>query len=182
MELEYTPEQRRFREELRIYFARMMTDALRAELSVQLEGGGPEFLKAMRQMGRDGLLGLSWPKQYGGQERTAVEQFIFADEVQAAGFPLPFLTLNTIGPMLRKYGTEEQKQHFLPKILAGEMFFSVGYSEASAGTDLASLRTSAVRDGDEWVINGQKMWTSLAHCADCRMPEEDSYLSDRVRL
>jgi alkylation response protein AidB-like acyl-CoA dehydrogenase len=143
-----------------------MTDALRAELSVQLEGGGPEFLKAMRRMGRDGLLGVSWPKQYGGQERAAVDQFIFADEVQAAGFPLPFLTLNTIGPTLRKYGTEEQKQHFLPKILAGELFFSVGYSEASAGTDLASLRTSAVRDGDEWVINGQKMWTSLAHYAD----------------
>ena len=166
MELAYTPEQRRFRDELRAYFARMMTDELRAELAVQLEGGGPEFLKAMRQMGKDGLLGLSWPKQYGGQERPAVDQFIFADEVQAAGFPLPFLTLNTIGPTLRKYGTEEQKQHFLPKILAGEMFFSVGYSEPSAGTDLASLKTTAVRDGDEWVINGQKMWTSLAHYAD----------------
>lgn len=166
MELQYTPAQHQFRDELRAYLSRMMTDALQAELAVQLEGGGPEFLKAMRQMGKDGLLGISWPKQYGGQERSAIDQFLFADEVQAAGFPLPFLTLNTVGPMLRKYGSEEQRQHYLPKILAGELFFSIGYSEASAGTDLASLRTTAVRDGDEWVINGQKMWTSLAHYAD----------------
>jgi len=120
----------------------------------------------MKQMGKDGLLGLSWPKQYGGQERTAVEQFIFADEVQAAGFPLPFLTLSTVGPTLREHGTREQSRYFCPRILAGEIFFAIGYSEPSAGTDLASLRTTAVRDGDEWVINGQKMWTSLAGYAD----------------
>jgi len=86
--------------------------------------------------------------------------------VQAAGFPLPFLTLNTVGPTLREYGTPEQSQAFCPRILAGEIFFAIGYSEPGAGTDLASLRTSAARDGDEWVINGQKMWTSLAEYAD----------------
>jgi alkylation response protein AidB-like acyl-CoA dehydrogenase len=166
MELDYTPQQRRFRDELRAYFTDMMTDALKAELSVQLEGGGPLFRQAMKQMGKDGLLGVSWPRQYGGQERSPVEQFIFADEVQAAGFPLPFLTLNTVGPMLREHGSEAQKAQFCPKILAGELFFSIGYSEPSAGTDLASLRTAAVRDGDDWVINGQKMWTSLAQYAD----------------
>ena len=166
MQIAYTQEQKSFREELRAYFSAMMDDALSAELKGAWEGGGPEFRKAMQQMGRDGLLGVSWPKEYGGQERSPVEQFIFADEIQAAGFPFPFLTLNTVGPMLQQHGTEEQRQRYCPKILAGELFFAIGYSEPSAGTDLASLKTTAVRDGDEWVINGQKMWTSLAEYAD----------------
>jgi alkylation response protein AidB-like acyl-CoA dehydrogenase len=166
MELDLTAEQRRFRDELREYLAKLMTPALVAELGSTLEGGGPEFRRAMKRMGRDGLLGVSWPKQYGGQERSAIEQFLFADEVQAAGFPLPFLTLNTVGPTLREYGTPEQSRHFCSRILAGEVFFAIGYSEPGAGTDLASLTTSAVRDGDDWVINGQKMWTSLAQYAD----------------
>jgi alkylation response protein AidB-like acyl-CoA dehydrogenase len=168
MELDFTTEQRKFRDELRDYFAAMMTDELTDELtgSGAGEGGGPEFRKAMMQMGKDGLLGLSWPKEYGGQERTPIESFIFADEVQSVGFPLPFLTLSTVGPTLREFGNEEQKKFFCPRILAGEIFFAIGYSEPSAGTDLASLKTVAVRDGDEWVINGQKMWTSLAQYAD----------------
>ncbi len=166
MELEYTPEQRKFRDHLRAYLADLMTADLCREVDGGFEGGGPEFRKAMKRLGRDGLLGVSWPKEYGGQERSAIEQFIFADEIQAVGFPLPFLTLNTIGPILRKYGNEAQRRFFLPRILAGEIFFSVGYSEPDAGTDLASLKTSAVRDGDQWVINGQKMWTSLAEYAD----------------
>jgi alkylation response protein AidB-like acyl-CoA dehydrogenase len=169
MELDLTAEQRGVRDELRGYFAEMMDEALTrelADLSAAGEGGGPEFRRAMKQMGADGLLGLAWPKEYGGQERSAVEQFLFADEVQAVGFPLPFLTLNTVGPTLREYGTEEQKRFFCPRILAGEIFFAIGYSEPGAGTDLASLQTTAVRDGDEWVINGQKMWTSLAGYAD----------------
>jgi acyl-CoA dehydrogenase len=166
MQLDLTAEQRRFRDDLRGYLARLMTDALTGELASGHEGGGPEFRRAMQQMGRDGLLGISWPREYGGQERSAVEQFLFADEVQAAGFPLPFLTLNTVGPTLREYGTPEQSRYFCPRILAGEIFFAIGYSEPGAGTDLASLQTSAVRDGDEWVIHGQKMWTSLAEYAD----------------
>ncbi|MDJ0789684.1 MAG: acyl-CoA dehydrogenase family protein [Myxococcota bacterium] len=166
MELDLTPEQRLFRDELRRYLDEMMTPALEAELATGYEGGGPEFRKAMKQMGRDGYLGISWPKRFGGQERSAVEQFLFADEVQATGFPLPFLTLNTVGPTLREYGTEEQSTHFCSRILAGELFFAIGYSEPGAGTDLASLTTRAVRDGDEWVIHGQKMWTSLAGYAD----------------
>ena len=166
MEIDLTGEQRRFRDQLREYLGAMMTDALVAELAEALEGGGPEFRTAMKQMGRDGLLGVSWPKEYGGQERSTVEQFIFADEVQAVGFPLPFLTLNTVGPVLREHGSAAQRNHFCPRILAGEIFFAIGYSEPGAGTDLASLRTSAVRDGDEWVIDGQKMWTSLAEYAD----------------
>jgi acyl-CoA dehydrogenase len=168
MEIQLTDAQRAFRDELRAYFAKMMTDELQRELAQPQyqEGGGPEFRKAMRQMGRDGLLGLSWPKEYGGQERTPVEQFIFADEIQATGFPLPFLTVNTVGPVLFQQGSEEQRRDICAKILAGELFISIGYSEPGAGTDLASLKTTARRDGDEWVINGQKMWTSLAQYAD----------------
>jgi acyl-CoA dehydrogenase len=168
MEIRLSDEQRAFRDHLRDYFAKMMTDDLKRELARPefQEGGGPEFRKAMKQMGRDGLLGLSWPKEYGGQERTPVEQFIFADEIQATGFPLPFLTLNTVGPVLFQHGSEEQRRDICAKILAGELFISIGYSEPGAGTDLASLKTSARRDGDEWVINGQKMWTSLAQYAD----------------
>ncbi len=166
MELDFTPEQRKFRDELRVYFKDMMSDALVSELRSDGEGGGPLFRAAMRQMGSDGLLGVGWPTEFGGQGRTPMDQFIFADEVQAAGFPLPFLTLNTVGPTIMRYGTEEQKADILPRVLAGEIFFAIGYSEPGAGTDLASLKTAARREGDEWVINGQKMWTSLAGYSD----------------
>ncbi|MFP6638606.1 MAG: acyl-CoA dehydrogenase family protein [Myxococcota bacterium] len=166
MELDFSPEQKKLRDELRGYFEKMMSPELVGELRGDGEGGGPLFREAMKQMGRDGLLGVGWPTEYGGQGRTPMEQFIFADEVQSAGFPLPFLTLGTVGPTIMHYGTDEQKAEILPKILAGEIFFAIGYSEPEAGTDLASLRTSGVREGDEWVINGQKMWTSLAGYAD----------------
>ena len=166
MELDFTSDQKKFRDELRVYFAEMMNDELVTELRTDGEGGGPCFRAAMKQMGADGLLGVGWPEEYGGQGRTPMEQFIFADEVQTAGFPLPFLTLNTVGPTIMQYGTDEQKADLLPKVVAGEIFFAIGYSEPGAGTDLASLQTSAQRNGDEWVINGQKMWTSLAGYSD----------------
>jgi len=165
MYIDYTPEQRALQDELRAYFARMMTPELQAEIT-GAEGGGPLFRKAMRQMGKDGWLGIGWPKEYGGQGRSPIEQFIFSDEVQRAGFPLPFLTLNTVGPTIMENGTEEQKRQFLPRILAGELNFSIGYTEPGAGTDLAALRTRAVRDGDHYVINGSKVFTSLAEYAD----------------
>ena len=165
MYIDDTPEQRALQDELRVYFARMMTPELQAEIT-GAEGGGPLFRKAMRQMGTDGWLGIGWPKEYGGQGRSPIEQFIFSDEVQRAGFPLPFLTLNTVGPTIMENGTEEQKRQFLPRILAGELNFSIGYTEPGAGTDLAALRTRAVRDGDHYVINGSKVFTSLADYAD----------------
>ncbi|HYV57221.1 MAG TPA: acyl-CoA dehydrogenase family protein [Candidatus Nitrosopolaris sp.] len=165
MYLDYTPAQRELREELRAYFTRLMTPDLQAELSWK-EGGGPLYREALRQMGRDGWLGIGWPQEYGGQGRSPLEQFIFSDEVQRAGFPLPFLTLNTVGPTIMEYGTPEQKHFFLPRILAGECHFSIGYSEPGAGTDLASLRTRAVRDGDDYVVTGNKVFTSLAEYAD----------------
>ena len=142
-----------------------MTPEVEAECAAG-ETGGPACLEAVRQMGRDGWLGIGWPTEYGGQGRTDVEQFIFINESWRAGAPIPFLTINTVGRTIMEFGSEEQKQFFLPKILAGELHFSIGYTEPNAGTDLASLTTQAVKDGDEWVINGQKIYTSLASYAD----------------
>lgn len=117
-------------------------------------------------MGEDGWLGVGWPKEYGGRGFGPVEQFIWFDESMRSGAPVPMLTINTVGPTIRSFGTDEQKDFFLPKILKGEIHFCIGYSEAGAGTDLAALTTKAERDGDEYIINGQKMWTSLATDAD----------------
>ncbi len=165
MYLTYTDEQRTLRDELRAYFSALMTPERREALSVgELEG--PAYKELVRQLGRDGMLGISWPKEYGGQGRNLLDQYIFFDESQRAQVPIPFLTLNTVGPTIMHLGSEEQKAFFLPKILSGDLHFSIGYSEPGAGTDLASLRTTAVRDGDHYVINGQKMWTSLIHHAD----------------
>ncbi len=166
MYIDLTPEQKDLRGQLRAYFDLLMTPELREELAAGGEGGGPEYSKALRKMGSDGWLGIGWPEEFGGQDRSPIEQFIFADEVQRAGYPLPFLTLGTVGPTLMKFGTEELKADFLPRILRGEVQFAIGYSEPNAGTDLASLQTRAVREGDEYVINGQKVFTSLAEFAD----------------
>jgi alkylation response protein AidB-like acyl-CoA dehydrogenase len=161
----YTAEQEALRHELREYFADLMTPEVQAEVASG-ESGGPACLEAVRKMGRDGWLGLGWPEEYGGQARGELEQFIFTNESWRAGVPLPFLTINTVGKTIMEFGSDEQKAEFLPKILAGECHFSIGYTEPGAGTDLASLRTTAVKDGDEWVINGQKIYTSLASYAD----------------
>ncbi len=165
MHLQETPEQQALRQELRGYFRSLVTDEVRAAL-VGAHETSPVRRELFRRMGRDRMLGLGWPVEYGGQGRPPTDQFIFFDEAQRAGCPMPFVTLNTVGPTLIEYGSEEQKAEFLPKILAGECIFAIGYSEAEAGTDLASLATRAVRDGDEYVISGQKMWTSGANEAD----------------
>lgn len=170
MQIAYTPAQEALRIELRAYFAELMTPEVLEEVAAG-ETGGPACLEAVRTMGRDGWLGLGWPEEFGGQGRGDVEQFIFGDEAWRAQAPIPFLTINTVGRTIMDFGTEAQKAYFLPQILRGELHFSIGYTEPSAGTDLAALRTSAVRDGSadgdgEWVINGQKIYTSLASYAD----------------
>ena len=165
MYLDYTAEQHALRTRLRDYFAALMTPELQEE-SETSEGGGPHYRAALRKMGADGWLGIGWPKEYGGQGRSVIEQFIFSDEVQRVGFPLPFLTINSVGPTIMRYGSDAQKAEFLPRILRGEVLFAIGYSEPSAGTDLAALRTRAVRDGDSYVINGSKVFTSLADFSD----------------
>jgi alkylation response protein AidB-like acyl-CoA dehydrogenase len=168
MRIEFTPEQQALQDELRAYFAGLMTPERRAELgNVGDEvGEGPVHKEVIRQMGRDGWLGIGWPKEYGGQGRGPVEQLIFLEEAARAGAPIPLVTLNTVGPTLAEYGTEEQKERFLPLILTGEVTIAIGYTEPGAGTDLASLRTKAVRDGDEYVVNGQKVFTSDGDIAD----------------
>ncbi len=167
MHLAYTPEQEALRTELRGYFADLMTPERRAALTSGGDyGDGVAYKEIVRQLGSDGWLVLGWPAEHGGQARSMLDQLIFTDEAAAAGVPVPFLTLHTVGPTIMKFGTPEQKAFFLPRIAAGEIHFSIGYSEPEAGTDLASLRTRAVRDGDEYVINGQKMWTSLIAYAD----------------
>src|ERR1700729_3306451 len=168
MHISFTPEQEQLRQELREYFARLMTPGLREALaSTSGEyGDGDAYKRVVRQLGADGWLAIGWPTEYGGQNRSVLEQLIFTDEAAIAGVPVPFLTINTVGPTIMRFGTPEQKDRFLPKIAAGQLHFSIGYSEPGAGTDLASLRTRAVRDGDSYVINGQKMWTSLIQYAD----------------
>ena len=168
MHLTYTPEQERLRRELQAYFSGLMTPDLRAALQGGDYGDGDAYRAVVRQLGRDGWLALSWPAEYGGRDAPMIDQLIFMDEAAAAGVPVPFLTINTVGPTIMRYGTGEQKAFYLPRIAAGEIHFAIGYSEPEAGTDLASLRTRAVREpgGGDYVINGQKMWTSLIQYAD----------------
>jgi 3-oxocholest-4-en-26-oyl-CoA dehydrogenase alpha subunit len=165
MYIGYTEEQEALRKELRAYYEKLLTPEIREALS-RGHGTGEAMRAVVRQMGADGWLGIGWPTEYGGQGRTEIEQFIFFDESMRAGAPVPMLTTNTVGPQIMKNGSEEQKRFFLPRILEGEIHFCIGYSEAGAGTDLAALTTRADRDGDDYVVNGQKLWTSLAGDAD----------------
>ena len=168
MRIAYTAEQERLRRELRGYFGELMTPAVRSALSGGDGdyGDGETYRSVVRQLGRDGWLALGWPEEFGGRGGTMLDQLIFTDEAAAARVPVPFLSINTVGPTIMRFGSASQKSFFLPRIAAGEIHFSIGYSEPEAGTDLASLRTTAVRDGDEYVIDGQKMWTSLIQHAD----------------
>jgi alkylation response protein AidB-like acyl-CoA dehydrogenase len=165
MDLEYTPEQEKLRAEMRATLEEVMTPERVAAISDHLEGG-PAVRECVRALAAANLLGVGWPKEYGGQGFSAIEQFIFSEEARRVSAPIPLVTLNTVGPTLMHFGTDEQKRKFLPAILDGTVEFAIGYSEPGAGSDLASVRTTAVRDGDDYVINGQKMFTSGAAYAD----------------
>ena len=164
MRIDYYDEQKALRRELQEYFEVLMPPDLRAKVGPM--EGGPLVRQIVKKMGSDGWLGVGWPVEYGGQGRTWIEQFIWFDEARRIQAPIPFVTLNTVGPALMHAGNEEQKKRFLPGILAGEIFFAIGYTEPDAGTDLASLKTTAVRDGDHYVVNGTKIFTSGADDAD----------------
>ena len=168
MHVAYTPAQEALRAELRSYFAALLTPERREGLTSGAGeyGDGKVYRDVVQQMGADGWLTLGWPREHGGQARPLIDQLIFTEEAAVAGAPVPFLTINTIGPTIMRFGSPEQQAFFLPRIAAGELHFSIGYSEPEAGTDLAALRTRAVRDGGDYVINGQKMWTSLIQHAD----------------
>jgi alkylation response protein AidB-like acyl-CoA dehydrogenase len=168
MKIEFTPDQLALQQEVRTYMQGIMTPALCEELKDReyAEGGGPEFKKQYARMGADGWISLSWPKALGGREATAMDQYIFTEEVLASGFPYPFLTTDAVGPVLSEYANDEVREEAVRGILEGRSVVAIGYSESGAGTDLASLTTKAEKDGDDWVINGQKMWTSLANFSD----------------
>ncbi|MGD9621832.1 MAG: acyl-CoA dehydrogenase FadE29 [Mycolicibacterium sp.] len=168
MYIELTPEQRRLQAELRQYFSTLITADEAA--AMESDRHNEAYRAVIKRMGSDGKLGVGWPKEYGGLGFGPIEQQIFVNEANRADVPLPLVTLQTVGPTLQVYGTEEQKNRFLPGILSGDIHFAIGYSEPDAGTDLASLRTTAVRCRDEsgeyFQVNGQKMWTTGAHDAD----------------
>ncbi len=174
-----TPEQAAFREEVRSMIAERSPDYYRrlsergrdADWSADRRSGDPEREGAANAwsdaLSEHGWFAPQWPKEYGGAGMTPMEQFIFTQERAAAGAPnVGGNGLALLGPTLIVHGSDGQKSKYLPGILSGEVLWAQGYSEPGAGSDLASLQTGAVRDGDEWVINGQKIWTSNAHLAD----------------
>jgi alkylation response protein AidB-like acyl-CoA dehydrogenase len=161
---ELTPEQRAFKDEVRTYFAGLVSPEDRMQM--MRDRHGEAYHRTIRQMGEDGWMGVGWPVEYGGKGLGGIEQQIFANEAARADIHLPSVTLQTVGPTLQTFGTQKQKDLFLKRILEGDVHFAIGYSEPDAGTDLASLRTSARREGDEYVVNGQKMWTTGGHVAD----------------
>ncbi|RJX71457.1 acyl-CoA dehydrogenase [Vibrio sinensis] len=164
MFVDLTPEQHELRLTVRDYFSSLMTP----ELKLRLRGAesGTEYRDVIRQMGKDGWLAVGWPKEYGGQGYSATEQLIFFEEANIAGAPLPFVTISTVGPSLMAFGSDEQKEQFLPGIARGETHFAIGYSEPNAGSDLASLKTVARPKEDHFLVNGTKLWTSGANNAD----------------
>jgi alkylation response protein AidB-like acyl-CoA dehydrogenase len=169
MFIDLTPEQAELRDTLRGYFASLLSPAERAELLTERHGA--VYRDVVRRMGRDGWLGVGWPAAYGGRGFGQVEQQVFVNEAARADIPLPAVTLQTVGPVLQEHGTQEQREFFLPKILAGEVHFAIGYTEPDAGTDLAALRTRATRasaegDSADYVVDGQKIFTTGAHAAD----------------
>ena len=164
MFVDLTPEQHRLRREVRDYFQSLMTPELR--MSMRGAESGDTFRRLVRQMGRDGWLAVGWPKEYGGRGYKGTEQLIFFEEANIAGAPLPFVTISTVGPALMESGTEAQKARFLPGIASGEIHFAIGYSEPDAGSDLATLKTSARLEGDHFRVNGNKLWTSGVEAAD----------------
>ena len=149
---------------MREYFAGLVSPDDRVEMLTDRHGEA--YHRIIKQMGSDGWMGVGWPEEYGGKGLGGIEQQIFANEAARGDVHLPAVTLQTVGPTLQAFGTEKQKDMFLKAILAGDVHFAIGYSEADAGTDLASLRTSAKKDGDHYVVNGQKMWTTGGHAAD----------------
>jgi len=163
--LELTPAQRAFKDEVRAYFSTLVSDEDKLEMMENRHG--PAYHRNIKQMGSDGWMGVGWPVEYGGKGLGEIEQQIFANEAARGDIHLPSVTLQTVGPTLQAFGTPKQKDMFLGKILSGDVHFAIGYSEADAGTDLASLRCSAKKDANgDWVVNGQKMWTTGGHAAD----------------
>ena len=167
MNLDYTPEEQAFREEVR----RFLTEKLPTRLSDKVRTGKRLTKADMEEwhaiLNAKGWLAPHWPEEYGGTGWSVMQKFIFETEAAQAHAPriVPF-GLSMLAPVLIKYGSEEQRRHYLPRILDGTDWWCQGYSEPGAGSDLASLKTSAVREGDHYIVNGQKTWTTLGQHAD----------------
>jgi alkylation response protein AidB-like acyl-CoA dehydrogenase len=164
MDFALTPEQHAFRQEIRDFLGKEIPVGSTTE-DGWIVGFSREF---SRKLGERGWIGLTWPKQYGGQERSYLDRVVLTEELLRAGAPVAahWLGDRQVGPALLAYGSEEQKAEILPRVTSGEIVFCLGMSEPGAGSDLASLRTKAVEEGDTFVLTGQKIWTSFAHVAD----------------
>ena len=166
MNLAHSPEDLAFREEVRAFCASQVPDTLRARVRAGLRPTPKQFREWQDILYRQGWGAPSWPREHGGTGWSPVQLHIFEQETAAADTPPQFHQgLELIGPILFTYGTPAQKAYYLPRILSGEDWWCQGYSEPQAGSDLASLRTRAVREGDHYIVNGQKLWTSYAQVA-----------------
>jgi alkylation response protein AidB-like acyl-CoA dehydrogenase len=163
MRFELTPEQRAWREEVRGFLREHMSAELLAELDTgDTEGRGPHARAFLRTLGARGWWGIGWPREYGGLARSPIDQYIFIEEMESAFAPSLHLTVTSVAPTIMRVGSETMKQEWIPRIIRGEVDFAIGYSEPSAGTDLANLQTRAVADGDVFVVDGQKIWNTGA--------------------
>ncbi len=166
MNYDFSPSEAAWRDEVRAFCRAHVTPALLDELrEIGNEGQGPQCRSFVLKLRDQGWWGLAWPAEEGGLGRSAIEQWIFVDELEGAGAPMLPLTVTSVAPTIMRVGSAAQRQYWLPRIKSAEIEFAIGYSEAEAGTDLAALRTRAVLDGDEWVINGHKMWNTMGHMA-----------------
>jgi alkylation response protein AidB-like acyl-CoA dehydrogenase len=167
MQLEFTPEEIAFREQVRSFIATNYPVQLRAKQDAGIELAKEDFLLWHQVLARQGWSVPAWPVEYGGTGWTPTQRHIWAEELQRADTaPIIAFSTNLVGPVIYTFGTPEQKARFLPGIVAGTDWWCQGYSEPGAGSDLASLQTRAVRDGDHYIVNGQKTWTTLAQHAD----------------
>ena len=166
MRLTFTAEHDRFREDVRAFLARTLTPEFWKRH--EEHGGGASSPEFSRAAARDGWLAIAWPEEYGGRGLSYVEQMIYMEEMTLAGAPIEHhrRAVQQVGPSIMLFGSDEQKLSFLPRIASGEISFAMGLSEPDAGSDLASVTTSAVRSGDDWVVNGRKRFTSGAHYSD----------------
>lgn len=167
MDLNYSPEEAAFRDEVRGWLQDHLSNDLRDKVTNYQELSRDDLLGWHRILAKKGWIAPEWPVEWGGQNWTVVQRYIFEEECAYAGCPplIPF-GLKMCGPVLHRFGTEEQKQRFLPGIYNGDVFWCQGYSEPGSGSDLASLKTTAVRQGDYYIVNGQKIWTTWGHHAD----------------
>ena len=167
MQLEFTADEVAFRDEVRAFLATSYPAELRAKQNAGIELGKEDFLGWHRIVAGRGWSVPAWPVEYGGTGWTATQRFIWAEEQWRAGtVPIIAFSVNLVGPVIYTFGTPEQKARFLPGIVHGNVWWCQGYSEPGAGSDLASLQTRATREGDHYVVNGQKTWTTLAQHAD----------------